>query len=66
MTRARRRGFVILPATVNLRRSRDGKSWEECAAPANPAAAGPKDRKSDSVQQIWALESGGRKESRTL
>jgi hypothetical protein len=49
-----------------LRRTRDGKRWEECAPPAYPATPGQEDKKTDSVKQIWALESGGRDETGTL
>jgi photosystem II stability/assembly factor-like uncharacterized protein len=49
-----------------LHRTRDGKTWKECAAPAYPAAPGQEDKKSDSVKQIWSLESGGRNEKGTL
>ncbi|HYA39383.1 MAG TPA: exo-alpha-sialidase [Candidatus Methylomirabilis sp.] len=48
-----------------LRRTHDGKSWEECATPTfAPAAAGAP--KAASVDQIWSLEAGGRNEPRTL
>jgi photosystem II stability/assembly factor-like uncharacterized protein len=49
-----------------LRRRRNDKTWEECASPAYPAAAEQDDKKSDSVKQIWALETGGRNEAGTL
>lgn len=43
-----------------LRRSRDGgANWEECAAPAFPAAKDEAKEKAPSVDQLWSLEAGG-------
>lgn len=49
-----------------LRRTRDGKTWEECATPAFPTAADDAAPKSASVVQVWSLECGGPNESHTL
>lgn len=50
-----------------LRRTRDGKAWEECTTPAfAPAAADATEKPAASVDQIWALEAGGRDEAGTL
>jgi len=49
-----------------LRRTRDGKSWEECATPAFAPAAADAAEKPASVDQVWSLEAGGRNEARTL
>jgi hypothetical protein len=49
-----------------LHRTRNGKTWEECAMPALPAAAESEAKKTDSVKQIWSLETGGRNEKGTL
>ena len=49
-----------------LRRTRDGKAWEECATPAFAPAAADATEKPASVDQIWSLEAGGRNEARTL
>lgn len=49
-----------------LRRSRDnGKTWNECTAPAFAAASEGAD-KAPSVDTIWALETGGANERGTL
>ncbi|MHB8743093.1 MAG: WD40/YVTN/BNR-like repeat-containing protein [Sulfuricaulis sp.] len=49
-----------------LRRTRDGRNWEDCATPAFPNADGDAQPKSPSVAQIWSLECGGQNESGTL
>lgn len=48
-----------------LRRTRDGKTWDECATPA--FAAAPSDSaEAVSVDMIWSLESGGAGNASTL
>ncbi len=49
-----------------LHRTRDNKTWEECATPAFPGAVTDDAQNSVSVSQIWSLESGGEKGSQTL
>jgi len=48
-----------------LHRARGGKRWKECAAPAFPAAEAT-GQKTDSVKQVWSLETGGHREKGTL
>ncbi len=45
---------------VKMHRSRDdGRTWDETAVPAYPAAEGAEKVKGSSLEQVWCLETGG-------